>query len=168
MSYRIISPIVAPIYGLNPLDAIKNWVKINHNLGVHNLIVQDMTGAKPINYNANVKYYDQDGRNKVGINMFPSSVWSTPVVTKDGTYVAPSAMPAIVPTLGPVVGPMMSPIVPIAPLYNPFSPISPRLISEPTNIPGPMFLQTPTVINFGFGDRMKEIIKQEVEDMRRK
>jgi hypothetical protein len=70
---------------------------------------------------ANINYYKQDGRNKVGINMFPVGLqYPVPIVTND-TYIPPV---------------MTNPIG-----ISPFMPFSPIPLS-PVNIP---FM--PTVIN---------------------
>ena len=83
MLYKIVSPIVADIYGESFKDAVKNFIKINHGLNIHHMIVKDQTQ----HIDARIKYYQQDGRNKVGINMFPVGLGhQVPIITDANNY----------------------------------------------------------------------------------
>lgn len=89
MEFKIIYPMESIIYGDSFKNAIKNFIKINHNLQISKMIVTDQTR----NMQAQIKYYQQDGRNKVGINMFPG-----PVVTNN-TYIPPMHVMPFIPTV---------------------------------------------------------------------
>ena len=125
MEFKIIYPLESLIYGDSFKNAIKNFIKINHNLQISKMIVTDRTR----NMQAQIKYYQEDGRNKVGINMFPVGLdQPIPIVTDSNTYIPPR-----------YVSPSNS-MLPFSPLVNsilPLSPLSP-LITMP-------FI--PTVIN---------------------
>ena len=88
MIFSIVSPMIATIDGDSLKDAIKNFIKINHNLNITNMIIRDQTN----NIQAKIKYYKEDGRNKVGINMFPVGLeYPVPIVTNE-TYIPPIVM----------------------------------------------------------------------------
>jgi hypothetical protein len=48
-------------------DAIKNYIKFHRNYEIGQL----MMGDQEKHYKAKMKYFKHDGRNKVGINVFP-------------------------------------------------------------------------------------------------
>ena len=80
MIYNVVSPLVATIDGNSLKDAIKNFIKFNHNLNITEMIIKDQSN----NIRANINYYKHDGRNKVGINMFPVGLdYPIPIVTND-------------------------------------------------------------------------------------
>jgi hypothetical protein len=108
MIYKVISPIVATIDGDSLKEAVKNFIKINHNLNINNMIIKDQS----TNYEAKIKYYQQDGRNKVGINMFPINSNYLPIA--NDTFIPNN-----------IIEPNMS-IFPLSPL----SPLSPNGISS--------------------------------------
>jgi hypothetical protein len=81
MIFNVVSPMVINIDGDSLKDAIKNFIKINHNLNITNMIIKDQSK----NIEARIQYYQQDGRNKVGINMFPINSNYLPIATN--TYV---------------------------------------------------------------------------------
>jgi hypothetical protein len=83
MLFKIVAPIVADIYGDSFKDAVKNFIKINHGLNIHHMIVKDQTQ----HIDARIKYYQEDGRNKVGINMFPVGLGEPlPIITNNNKY----------------------------------------------------------------------------------
>jgi hypothetical protein len=83
MIFKIVSPMITTIDGDSLKEAIKNFIKINHNLNITNMIIRDQTN----NIQAKINYYKEDGRNKVGINMFPVGLeYPIPVVT-NGSYI---------------------------------------------------------------------------------
>ena len=67
MIFNVVSPLIATIDGESLKEAIKNFIKINHSLNITNMIIKDQSS----NIEAQIKYYQKNGRNKVGINMFP-------------------------------------------------------------------------------------------------
>lgn len=111
MEFKIIFPFESIIYGDSFKEAIKNFIKINHNLQVTKMIVTDQSR----NIEAQVKYYQEDGRNKVGINMFPVGYnYPVPIVTND-TYVPPRYTDSLIASVLP-----MSPMSPMS--IGPFIP----------------------------------------------
>jgi hypothetical protein len=83
MLFKIVTPIVADIYGESFKDAVKNFIKINHGLNIHHMIVKDQNQ----HIDARIKYYQEDGRNKVGINMFPIGLGEPlPIITNNNKY----------------------------------------------------------------------------------
>ena len=69
MLYQIVSPFTADIYGDSFKEAVKNYLKMNRNINVSSMIITDQMN----HMQAYMKYYQQDGRNRVGINMYPTS-----------------------------------------------------------------------------------------------
>ena len=67
MIYNIVSPFQYEIQGDDYITAIKNFIKLNHNLQIQQMIFQDR--QKYIM--ANMKYYQQNKKNKVGIDTYP-------------------------------------------------------------------------------------------------
>lgn len=131
MIFNIVSPLVATIDGDSLKDAIKNFIKINHNLNITDMIIKDQSN----NIQARIKYYKEDGRNKVGINMFPVGLnYPIPIVTND-TYIPPTLMS---PTLmSPTFINPNSNLWPLSPI--PLSPFGlnsfiPSVIKIPTNL----------------------------------
>jgi hypothetical protein len=53
MIYQIVSPVVATIEGDSFKEAIKNYVKFNHNLNIRNLIIKDQSNHA---YEAKLRY----------------------------------------------------------------------------------------------------------------
>lgn len=77
MIFNVVSPIVTDIYGDSMKEAVKNFIKFNHNLNITNMIIKDQSN----NIEARMKYYQQDGRNKVGINMYPVNTNYLPIAS---------------------------------------------------------------------------------------
>jgi hypothetical protein len=75
MLYHVLSPFPAKIESDNIKDAIKNFVKLYYNMTINNMILKDSAQ----HMKAKIKYYQEDGRNKVGINMFPIKSTSLPL-----------------------------------------------------------------------------------------
>ena len=65
MIFQILSPIVASIEGDSLKDAIKNFVKVNHAYQFNNFVLADQINK----YNANINYYKQNNKNKIGISI---------------------------------------------------------------------------------------------------
>jgi len=78
MIYQIVSPVVASIQGDSFKEAIKNYVKFNHNLNITNLIIKDQSDHA---YEARLRYYTQNERNKVGIDVYPYTNVSYPIIS---------------------------------------------------------------------------------------
>ena len=69
MQFNIIYPFTQIINGDTLNDAIKTFVKLNYDINLTKLIIQDQNKY----YNTKIKYYINDGRNKIGINMYPTT-----------------------------------------------------------------------------------------------
>lgn len=67
ISYQVVQPFFYPISADTVNEAIKNFVKIHNDINVANLIITDQKN----HYQAKFKYFLEDGRNKVGINVNP-------------------------------------------------------------------------------------------------
>jgi hypothetical protein len=98
------------MYGDSFKDALKEFVKLNRHMNITNMIIRDQ--AK--HYQANIRYYQEDTRNKVGIDVYPTSFpFLPPIVTNNHPFnVFPS-----------------SPFGPLSPL----SPVVPTVIHIPNN-----------------------------------
>jgi hypothetical protein len=68
MIYQIVSPIQATIQGDSFKEAVKNYVKLNHDMNIKNLIIKDQINNA---WQAKLRYYMENQRNKVGIDMYP-------------------------------------------------------------------------------------------------
>lgn len=69
ITYQVVQPFYYTISADTVNSAIKNFVKIHHDLNLNSIIIKDQ--SKHIQ--ANIKYFTEDGRNRVGINTFPYS-----------------------------------------------------------------------------------------------
>jgi hypothetical protein len=117
MIYQIVSPIVATIEGDSFKEAIKNYVKFNHNLNIRNLIVKDQADHA---YEARLRYYMENQKNKVGIDVYPYTNINYPVI-------AP---------INPVIAPMNSLISSLKPFYSNSIPTyikTPAVVSAPNS-----------------------------------
>ena len=95
MIYQVLSPFTSTLNADSFKEAIKNFIKINHNLHINNLIIKDQSR----HMNAKMNYYKKDGRNKVGINMYPINNYSLPLNSNTyiptNTYLSPLMIPPI-------------------------------------------------------------------------
>jgi hypothetical protein len=111
MIYNVIYPIVTTIDGDTFKDAIKNFVKLRYDLNLTNMIIADQSQRMM----AKMNYYIHDGRNKVGINMFPvSSNFQIPLITNDEQYIAPKIVtdvPVILSPLPVITNPFMPNVI---------------------------------------------------------
>jgi hypothetical protein len=126
MSFQIVYPITMTLSADSFKDAVKQYVKMSHNVNVANLIITDQYRYMK----ANLNYYKDGSKKKVGISLYPTtwnadqplSAWPyTPQITYDtkeyprSTFVeSPLLIPNIIPA-----------IVPLNPLGSAFSPILP-------------------------------------------
>jgi hypothetical protein len=67
MLYNILSPVAYAIDANSFKDAIKNYIILNYEMKINNLIITDQTN----HMDARIKYYENDIRNRVGIDMYP-------------------------------------------------------------------------------------------------
>ena len=99
ISYQVIQPFLYNISGNTLNEAIKNFVKIHHDLNLQNIIIADQN----THYQANLRYFYEDGRNRVGINTYP---YTGPIVF------GPTYATYIDEPLPGVTGTPISPLVP--------------------------------------------------------
>lgn len=109
MIYQVVSPFSLEISADSIKEAIKNAVKIKRNINITEMIIKDQNR----HIKAKLEYYQQDGRNKVGINMFPVGYnYPIPIVTND-TYVPPQIIQSPLIPMSPIpLSPVMSPFIP--------------------------------------------------------
>ena len=69
MSFSVIAPMYMPIEAKDFREAVKNFVKLNHHMNITQMILTDQIK----NMQANVRYYDLNGRNKAYINLIPTT-----------------------------------------------------------------------------------------------
>lgn len=79
MIYNIVSPFRYEISGDSQIDAIKQFIKINYELNINRMIIQDRQRHMQANFN----YYKQNGQNKVGIDMYPVNY--LPIINNSNT-----------------------------------------------------------------------------------
>ena len=127
-SYQVLSPFASTIYGDSFNEAIKNYIKLNRQLNITEMIVKDQMQ----HYQAKMNYYKENNRNKVGINILPVSYDfvnnilfpNRPIVdfSNDTSYV-PSQY---------VESPMMFPLSPIP--MSPIGSFMPTVINLPIGV----------------------------------
>jgi len=66
-TYTFYQPIYYVMDAETVKDAIKNYVKFHRNYEITQLMMADQKQR----YEAKLKYFKHDGRNKVGINIYP-------------------------------------------------------------------------------------------------
>ena len=103
MPFQIVSPFVMNINGTDLKSAVKNFVKLHHSLKINNMVVADQNRHMDVAF----KYYKHDGRNKVGIDMYPS----TQIVSATSSIMSPvsSFMSPVSSFMSPVSS-FMSPV----------------------------------------------------------
>lgn len=67
MEFKIVFPVVSTVFSDSFKDAIKQYIEMNRAMNINQMIIQDQMNRMQ----ANIRYYNQDGRSKMGINMFP-------------------------------------------------------------------------------------------------
>ena len=77
MLFQIVQPFAADIYGDSFKEAVKNYVKFNHNLNITNMIIKDQSN----HYDTRLRYYMENNKNKVGIDVYPYTNVSYPIIT---------------------------------------------------------------------------------------
>jgi hypothetical protein len=85
MIYQIISPFAYTINAETYKEAIKNFINFNREMNINKIIITDQTN----HMEARLNYYKYDGRNKVGINMFPINYGMPPPLVVNDTYIPP-------------------------------------------------------------------------------
>jgi hypothetical protein len=109
MLFQIVYPINVPILGDSYKEAIKNYVKFNQKVNFTNLILKDQQNKNY--YEARLRYYFENQKNKVGIDVYPYTNVNlplSPVIARsalsprNNTTVVLPPTPVIAP-LGPAV-----------------------------------------------------------------
>jgi len=80
--YQVISPLIMPIDADNYKDAVKKFVKVNRDISLNQLIVADQLNNNRML--ANIKYYQNNGRNKISANIAPTLLNTIPDTTGGG------------------------------------------------------------------------------------
>ena len=76
MLFQIVQPIVTDIYGDSFKEAVKNYVKLNYNANITNMVIKDQTN----HYQTRLRYYQENNKNKVGIDVYPYTNVSYPII----------------------------------------------------------------------------------------
>jgi hypothetical protein len=128
MIYQVISPMSAVIEGDSYKEAIKNFIKINYALNIRNMIVKDRLN----HYQANINYYKENEKNKIGITIYPYD--GTLPIFKE-TPVGNQRVAQIIQQ--PLIPIIQQPLIPIIqqPLINNIKPIisAPGMVSATEN-----------------------------------
>jgi len=66
MQYQLLYPISVPLYGTCFEDAIQNFVRLNYNIGLNQLIASENEKR----YEIQLKQYQADTRNRVGFDVY--------------------------------------------------------------------------------------------------
>jgi len=143
MIYQVVHPYVMSINAESFKDAIKNYVKMNHNLTLGNIIITDQARQY---MKAKVNYYNVDDKRKANITLLPTigplgpslplgikkdgeifsplNTWPySPSITYDTkeypstTFIEGGFMPRIIPINSTIGGPLG----PLGPLVSPLS-----------------------------------------------
>ena len=147
MIFQVVSPFTANIYGDSLKEAIKNYIKINRNMKVNQMIVADQSN----HYQAYMKYYKEDIRNKVGINIYPIASpygFSGAVAVNNNNNMATYVPQTVVqtPVVPTVVSQFSTPFLPMSQAMS--SPLYPIEMSLITSAVAPF---TPTIIDIPRG-----------------
>jgi hypothetical protein len=88
MLYTFLQPVQYVLNADSVNEAIKNYVKFHRFHNINKIMLKDQM----THYKANLKYFKYDGRNKVGINVYPMN--TVPIVNTPGVVnTAPYANP---------------------------------------------------------------------------
>jgi hypothetical protein len=99
--YQIVYPVRYDIYGDSFKEAVKNYVKLKHDYDINKIIIADQSNHA---YEAKLRYYMENQKNKVGIDFYPFPynnipllvLPNTPLITTSNTnsivYSTPNAL----------------------------------------------------------------------------
>jgi hypothetical protein len=79
MLFSVVSPVVVEIDADSFKEAIKQFAKLHYHMNLSSIIIRDQMNR---NYQADLNYYDLDGRRKVGIDMYPVNYPFVPIIMK--------------------------------------------------------------------------------------
>jgi hypothetical protein len=158
MTYQIISPFVMPIDADDYKEAVKKFVKFNRDISINQLIVADQLNNNRML--ANIKYYQDNGRNKISANFQPTLLNDIPQSNGGGFYLNQYNL---VPGLSGMVTPGSNGMMPVSPFGFPgMMPFSSSVETEPdtgTVFPLGTVITKDDTINPGAADFPKNIIK---------
>jgi hypothetical protein len=77
MLFNVVSPIAVQIDADSFKEAIKQFAKLHYHMNLSSIIIRDQMNR---NYRADLRYYSDLGRRKVGIDMYPTSFPFLPIV----------------------------------------------------------------------------------------
>jgi hypothetical protein len=80
MLFSVVSPIAVQIDADSFKEAIKQFAKLHYHMNLSSIIIRDQMNR---NYQADLRYYSDLGRRKVGIDMYPVSYPFVPIVMTD-------------------------------------------------------------------------------------
>ena len=110
MIYQIVQPFSATIYGDSFKEAIKQYVKLNHNMNITRMIIKDQSN----HYDTRLRYYIENNKNKVGIDVYPYTNMSYPNIAPiiSGPIISSHTPITFVPNTPPI-SPLLSPVGPV-------------------------------------------------------
>lgn len=112
MLFQIVQPIVTDIYGDSFKEAIKNYVKLNYNANITNMVIKDQNN----HYQTRLRYYQENNKNKVGIDVYPYTNMSYPII-QPGPFIQSPSGPFTQLPLGPFI--QSPPIITTQPIIQP-------------------------------------------------
>jgi hypothetical protein len=77
MLFNVVSPVVLQIDADSFKEAIKQFAKLHYHMNLSSIIIRDQMNR---NYQADLNYYNLDGRRKVGIDMYPVNYSMLPIM----------------------------------------------------------------------------------------
>lgn len=153
--FTVVSPYTVKIDAGNLHDAMKSFAKQYYHLKINDFIIKDYMN----HYKANLKYFKNDGRTRIGINVNP---WTGPIVpgpliSQNVLHYTPPIVTRVVrekeddkKELEPkgkeeevtrkfyAISPIASPVLPSVPVAGPLSPFNQRLVARPMSPSIPM------------------------------
>ena len=138
MSFQIVYPIPMTISADSFKDAIKQYVKLNYSMNIANIIVTDQYRYMK----ANLKYYKEGPKSKVGISLYPT-VWPL-TVNSDNSIATPlntfpyspqisydtKEYPRTTFVESPIFVPNIVPLNPLGSVFSPIAPLGYPLVSD--------------------------------------
>jgi len=77
MLFSVVSPVTIQIDADSFKEAIKQFAKLHYHMNLSSIIIRDQMNR---NYQADLRYYNDLGRRKVGIDMYPVSYPFVPII----------------------------------------------------------------------------------------
>lgn len=96
LQYQIVYPVRYDIYGNSFKEAVKNYVKLKHNYDINKIIIADQSNHA---YEAKLRYYMENQRNKVGIDFYPYPYNNIPLLLSSNSPIIPNTLLAPMPII---------------------------------------------------------------------